>query len=1378
MLSCISGSPDPHNKMSKIHFARTCKKKIVKPVHCFYFHKRKKTGGKNTNVFFMSAIFLGGLLSYGVNASVVNGNNAYQNYRDFAENKGVFQPGMTDIPVYDKNGNISGTLSVPMPDFSSVATEGYATLISPQYIVSVKHNTGYTGVSFGDGQNAYTIVNRNNHGTLDFHIPRLNKFVTEVSPTEYISTGKNSDFYTASDRYSAFYRTGSGRQFIRNEDGTLTYLTAGYSYLTGGTTIAPSGYWDGTYLTINTTNVFDSDMGVMGTFAQPGDSGSPLFAYDSILKKWVLIGVQTAISDYGANWATFNTPFFEQIIQNDSDGNITANGNIDPVIWSYDSVTGIGKLTQGNDFHIMHGAKDGNLDAGKNLIFNGDNGYVRLISDVNQGAGTLTFNGDYIVSTDNNSTWMGGGVDIAEGASVTWQINGVSGDNLHKIGAGTLIVNASGINEGGLKVGDGITVLNQQVDESGNKQAFSSINIASGRPTIVLMDDGQVNPDNISWGYKGGDLNVNGNNLIFHKLKAADYGAIISNDSETTSTINIDYSQAWTDVKLHTWGSRQGKNGDLYVYNNQNTNTVDYFILRTPWDYLYFPTNQTSNGNWEYVGHDLEYAKKTVAGRYNSIGYIYHGQFAGNLNVSNAVDITTTGSFVMDGSANISGTFSQENGRLTLQGHPVIHAYNSQEIADTVASTGDDSVLTQPTSFTQSDWENRSFSFRNLNLKNTDFSLGRNATLSTTIQAENSLVTLGGSRVYIDLKDGDGADFELEEGDSVATTDADKSHFYGSVMLDSNSVLMVNEFFNGNIQASDSSVTINSDKVLIGDVLLQNSAMILNDRASAVVSGTLNTDGAISVENASLQLGSSSAGFRSSDGIYKATQINLSGENSSLYVPKGNSLYSDIMADNTASLIFGEGTRIFSSATDGSLANSSETKWEGSLNAENASLMLYGTEWRMTGDSQTGRLSARNSLIDLSSYSHGSSRLSVRDLNSSDSTYLLNVGAGYHDQLVVTESATGQNNTLLLNFTSQPQSGDIKQTLVMAPDSTPSDLFHVATISNGFSDFIPDTSIETVNGEKHWELDRVIVQENKTVTKSAGYFLRMGYQQFLTEMNNLTAHLGDLRNNDKQTGVWTRLIDGSGSGKGEYSDHYTHFQMGADQLKEFDSLDLIHGVMLTYTNSRAAGGQYTGETRSYGAGIYTSAIFPTGAYFDLTGKYVQHHNDYTLYLADAGTQIFSTHSLYAALQAGQRYFYSGNIWLEPQAELIYGRISGRSFYWYDDGMPLRMKSSGSKPLVGCVGIEAGKSLSMETWTAKFSAGVSYQTDLRSHDSIQLQDSVGIYTSSSDKDERVLLNAGLQVNIGQDKRLNMELEKSVMGDYNVDHAIKASFVWSF
>lgn len=54
-------------------------------------------------------------------ASTVRSDISYQIYRDFAGNKGVFQPGELNIPIYDNKGNLVGTLNkAPMPDFSSV----------------------------------------------------------------------------------------------------------------------------------------------------------------------------------------------------------------------------------------------------------------------------------------------------------------------------------------------------------------------------------------------------------------------------------------------------------------------------------------------------------------------------------------------------------------------------------------------------------------------------------------------------------------------------------------------------------------------------------------------------------------------------------------------------------------------------------------------------------------------------------------------------------------------------------------------------------------------------------------------------------------------------------------------------------------------------------------------------------------------------------------------------------------------------------------------------------------------------------------------------------------------------------------------------------
>ncbi len=739
------------------------------------------------------------LFSTGGLAGTVNNELGYQSFRDFAENKGMFRPGATNIAIYNKQGELVGTLEkAAMPDFSSVNSgSGVATLINPQYIASVKHNGGYTNVSFGYGESRYNIVDRNNAPSLDFHAPRLDKLVTEVAPAAVTAQGAVAGAYLDKERYPVFYRLGSGTQYIKDSNGQLTQMGGAYSWLTGGTVGSLSSYQNGEMISTSSGLVFDYKLnGAMPIYGEAGDSGSPLFAFDTVQNTWVLVGVLSAGNGAGGrgnNWAVIPLDFIRQKFNEDNDAPVTFRTSEGGALeWGFNSSTGAGTLTQGTTTYAMHGQQGNDLNAGKNLIFLGQNGQIDLKDNVAQGAGSLTFHNDYTVATSNNSTWTGAGIIVDKGVFVNWQVNGVKGDNLHKIGEGTLTIQGMGINEGGLKAGDGTVVLKQQADSNGQVQAFSSVNIASGRPTVVLTDDRQVNPDNISWGYRGGILDVNGNDIGFHEIKAADYGAQIHNGSNKNAIISLVMHDAikWT-----------GKDtprilGRVYEYFNDETQKTEFFILKTS-SIAWSPSPGEKIFPDMFRGADyfntLEDADKEAR---KNTQYIFHGKLTGNI----SFNPKSAGTFVMDGSADMSGTFTRENGRLTLQGHPVIHAYNTQSVADKLAASGDHSVLNQPTSFSQEDWENRSFTFDRLSLKNTDFGLGRNAMLNTTLEATDSTVTLGDSRVFIDKNDGNGTAFTLEEGTSEAVKDADRSVFNGSAVLYGKTTLdIMNATFNGDI---------------------------------------------------------------------------------------------------------------------------------------------------------------------------------------------------------------------------------------------------------------------------------------------------------------------------------------------------------------------------------------------------------------------------------------------------------------------------------------------------------------------------------------------------------------------------------------------------
>ncbi|HCP8047847.1 TPA: vacuolating autotransporter toxin Vat [Escherichia coli] len=1343
--------------------------------------------GKRLSV--LTSLALSALLPTVAGASTVGGNNPYQTYRDFAENKGQFQAGATNIPIFNNKGELVGHLDkAPMVDFSSVnvsSNPGVATLINPQYIASVKHNKGYQSVSFGDGQNSYHIVDRNEHSSSDLHTPRLDKLVTEVAPAT-VTSSSTADILNPS-KYSAFYRAGSGSQYIQDSQGKRHWVTGGYGYLTGG--ILPTSFFyhgsDGIQLYMG-GNIHDHS--ILPSFGEAGDSGSPLFGWNTAKGQWELVGVYSGIGG-GTNliYSLIPQSFLSQIYSEDNDAPVFFNASSGaPLQWKFDSSTGTGSLKQGSDEYAMHGQKGSDLNAGKNLTFLGHNGQIDLENSVTQGAGSLTFTDDYTVTTSNGSTWTGAGIIVDKDASVNWQVNGVKGDNLHKIGEGTLVVQGTGVNEGGLKVGDGTVVLNQQADSSGHVQAFSSVNIASGRPTVVLADNQQVNPDNISWGYRGGVLDVNGNDLTFHKLNAADYGATLGNSSDKTANITLDYQTHPADVKVNEWSSsNRGTVGSLYIYNNPYTHTVDYFILKTS-SYGWFPTGQVSNEHWEYVGHDQNSAQALLANRINNKGYLYHGKLLGNINFSNKATPGTTGALVMDGSANISGTFTQENGRLTLQGHPVIHAYNTQSVADKLAASGDHSVLTQPTSFSQEDWENRSFTFDRLSLKNTDFGLGRNATLNTTIQADNSSVTLGDSRVFIDKNDGQGTAFTLEEGTSVATKDADKSVFNGTVNLDNQSVLNINDIFNGGIQANNSTVNISSDSAVLGNSTLTSTALNLNKGANALASQSFVSDGPVNISDATLSLNS-----RPDEVSHTLLPVydyagswNLKGDDARLNVGPYSMLSGNINVQDKGTVTLGGEGELSPDLTLQnqmlySLFNGYRNTWSGSLNAPDATVSMTDTQWSMNGNSTAGNMKLNRTIVGFNGGTSPFTTLTTDNLDAVQSAFVMRTDLNKADKLVINKSATGHDNSIWVNFLKKPSDKDtLDIPLVSAPEATADNLFRASTRVVGFSDVTPTLSVRKEDGKKEWVLDGYQVARNDGQGKAAATFMHISYNNFITEVNNLNKRMGDLRDINGEAGTWVRLLNGSGSADGGFTDHYTLLQMGADRKHELGSMDLFTGVMATYTDTDASAGLYSGKTKSWGGGFYASGLFRSGAYFDLIAKYIHNENKYDLNFAGAGKQNFRSHSLYAGAEVGYRYHLTDTTFVEPQAELVWGRLQGQTFNWNDSGMDVSMRRNSVNPLVGRTGVVSGKTFSGKDWRLTARAGLHYEFDLTDSADVHLKDAAGEHQINGRKDGRMLYGVGLNARFGDNTRLGLEVERSAFGKYNTDDAINANIRYSF
>ncbi|WP_428984340.1 S6 family peptidase [Pantoea vagans] len=621
-----------------------------------------------------------------------------QEYRDFAENLGNYSVGLTNIPVYKMDGTLSGYLDFAMPDFGMVANYGYSTLVAPSYVASARHNTGYQSVGFGKGAQygaTYKLINRNetpSDSDVDFHLPRLNKVVIDAGPIENVEKSEIRKGDTS--RYSWYTRIGGGTQSQVSEDQTQQITLSGaYNWVSGGTINAgtvttPSGSLRA--IDYGPDNPLTSPLAI-GTMA--GDSGSPIMVYDETDKVWKIAGVLHGafVNDqpYGTEsiWEYIPDGYIQSTIATNTSPDVVDVAGNGTIFWDNTAITQYGSSWSWAGLDSAYAsaapstATNAELDATKDLRFNGAGGLITLNTPINMGAGKLQFSNNYTVSSADgvNATWAGGGIEVDADKEVLWQVNGVASDALHKIGAGTLHINAIGTNPGSLNVGEGTVILDQQADASGNKQAFSSVTLVSGRPTVVLNDESQVATDQIYFGYRGGRLDLNGNALSFKRINHTDSGATLVNHSAAAATLNITgYNAADVPFYTFTGSNPKGTPGNIYVYKNPYTKDTEYFQLNTS-SYWYFPTDKTSTSTWTYLGTDADEAINYRLTQLNIqvfrgfLGETLEKALNGVMNV-NILPHNATAITALTGGMNLNGNLNVENGTVVLSGQPVPHA--------------------------------------------------------------------------------------------------------------------------------------------------------------------------------------------------------------------------------------------------------------------------------------------------------------------------------------------------------------------------------------------------------------------------------------------------------------------------------------------------------------------------------------------------------------------------------------------------------------------------------------------------------------------------------------------------------------------------------
>lgn len=741
-------------------------------------------------------------------ASVVNPDFSYQDYLDFASNKGKFKVGATNIQIISKQGKVVD-LNAPMIDFGAAnfsgRLKGEYTNIGQSFAVGAAHMTWYdkladiklTSIKQGDTLYFGGVANRAIAASndfrprkaydIDFAVLKMQKlnlnisasiskeldFIEKVKDVEEESLRYEDKYQKTSDlsqgkgklynqdRYEYFVREGTGIQGVGDIDITKkpTKVADSDKYHIGGfVTLGDKNDIRSRFLL--SFNNYNNQLkrNDFTSSSAPGDSGSALYVYDKLDKKWYLIGV---ISKSDCNtkfsagynctlvhYALINQPLIEDFkdlksVKLEDGSYIFKNRTLKH---NDENIKNVEFISEENSGFIISDGSSGiynfhdrikEMEKSKDLYFD-KKGTIKLESNTDLGAGVLNFaaNSDWKISGDH--WFIGGGIYTDTGSKVVYNAKLKEDDFLHKMGQGELEIQSNNIGSG-LRMGEGLVSL------TGQGKQFGEIYVNGG--VLRISNPGNIDFDTLY--LNGGTLDLNGQKLNTDKIKA-------------------------------------------------NSNKV-------------FITSSKENGELNFL---------------NSRNYIYHGNFIGDndfgLNIKDS-------QIIFDGNIyNAKSTMKIDNSKVDFQGHPIIHAYVDKDTLKNLEKIGQ-SAFTKGVDIAQDDWETRHYILKQIDLDHSYLNLSSYANLQVQdLNAKDSSVILGSKEISIDEKDTENIFYKNvgEDYGYFAYTGIGKEMFYEQNLKSINDSEVKEVYFKGNLNLNNSYASIYKTN-FEGDIkALQNEKIV------------------------------------------------------------------------------------------------------------------------------------------------------------------------------------------------------------------------------------------------------------------------------------------------------------------------------------------------------------------------------------------------------------------------------------------------------------------------------------------------------------------------------------------------------------------------
>ncbi len=249
----------------------------------------------------------------------------------------------------------------------------------------------------------------------------------------------------------------------------------------------------------------------------------------------------------------------------------------------------------------------------------------------------------------------------------------------------------------------------------------------------------------------------------------------------------------------------------------------------------------------------------------------------------------------------------------------------------------------------------------------------------------------------------------------------------------------------------------------------------------------------------------------------------------------------------------------------------------------------------------------------------------------------------------------------------------------------------ITQVSSAAGTLLGASSVEVTKDETTGEYVAVegsFNQEENASNAGVSEMTSLGLISWRAETNDMNKRMGELRNANGEHGVWVRMVRGEAEYK-SIKNQYNQYQLGYDEKLSVDKRWTV-GAAISYTDAENNFKNGSGESENKALAIYGSKLNKDGSFVDLIAKYGRLENDFKMYGDEGiGDADYSTNAYSLSAEFGKRLQQGKGLWIEPQVELTYGKVSNVT---YTSAKGAVVAQDGVESLIGRVGFSLGKDI--------------------------------------------------------------------------------------